>query len=56
VDETPDIKVIYPVHMNPVVGETANTILGNYDRIGIIEPLDVLDFHNFFCQIISNLD
>ncbi|CUN15931.1 non-hydrolyzing UDP-N-acetylglucosamine 2-epimerase [Turicibacter sanguinis] len=47
VDEYEDIKVIYPIHMNPVVRETANAILGNQDRIRIIEPLEVLDFHNF---------
>lgn len=46
VEEHQDIKVIYPVHMNPVVRETANEILGNDDRIRIIEPLEVLDFHN----------
>jgi len=47
VDEHKDIKVIYPIHMNPVVRETANEILGNDERIRIIEPLEVLDFHNF---------
>ncbi|MBP3888643.1 MAG: UDP-N-acetylglucosamine 2-epimerase (non-hydrolyzing) [Cellulosilyticum sp.] len=47
VDENEDIKVIYPIHMNPVVRETANAILGDHDRIRIIEPLEVLDFHNF---------
>ena len=47
IDEHPDIKAIYPIHMNPVVRETANNILGDCDRIRIIEPLDVLDFHNF---------
>lgn len=47
VDEHEDIKVIYPIHMNPVVRETANAILGDHDRIRIIEPLEVLDFHNF---------
>lgn len=46
-DEHPDVKAIYPIHMNPVVRETANSILGDDDRIHIIEPLDVLDFHNF---------
>lgn len=46
-DEHPDVKAIYPIHMNPVVRETANNILGDDDRIHIIEPLDVLDFHNF---------
>lgn len=47
VDETPDIKIIYPIHMNPVVREAAKEILGECDRIRIIDPLDVLDFHNF---------
>lgn len=46
-DEHPDVKVIYPIHMNPVVREIANEYLDNDDRIHIIEPLDVLDFHNF---------
>lgn len=50
VDEHPDIKAIYPIHMNPVVRETANAILGDDDRIRIIEPLDVLDFHNFLSR------
>lgn len=50
VDEHPDIKVIYPIHMNPVVRETANRILGSCDRVRIIEPLDVLDFHNFIAN------
>ncbi|MBR5509950.1 MAG: UDP-N-acetylglucosamine 2-epimerase (non-hydrolyzing) [Lachnospiraceae bacterium] len=49
-DEHPDIKAIYPIHMNPVVRETANEILGSDDRIRIIEPLDVLDFHNFLSR------
>lgn len=49
-DEHPDIKAIYPIHMNPVVRETANEILGNDERIRIIEPLDVLDFHNFLSR------
>ena len=46
-DEHSDVKAIYPIHMNPVVREMANSILGNDERIHIIEPLDVLDFHNF---------
>lgn len=50
VEEFPDIKVIYPIHMNPVVRETANEILGNNSRIRIIEPLEVLDFHNFLAR------
>lgn len=47
VDENNDVKVIYPIHMNPIVREIANEILGDDNRIHIIEPLDVLDFHNF---------
>ncbi len=50
VDEHSDIKAIYPIHMNPVVRETANEILGDCDRIRIIEPLEVLDFHNFLSR------
>lgn len=50
IDETSDIKVIYPIHMNPVVREAAQEILGNTDRIRIIEPLEVLDFHNFLSR------
>ncbi|MCC8140485.1 MAG: UDP-N-acetylglucosamine 2-epimerase (non-hydrolyzing) [Lachnospiraceae bacterium] len=49
-DEHPDIRAIYPIHMNPVVRETANAILGDDERIRIIEPLDVLDFHNFLAR------
>lgn len=47
VNEHTDIKAIYHIHMNPVVREAANEIFGNYERIRIIDPLDVLDFHNF---------
>lgn len=47
VDEHEDIKVIYPIHMNPAVREAANEILGDSDRVRIIEPLEVVDFHNF---------
>ncbi len=49
-DEHTDVKAIYPIHMNPVVRETADAILGNDERIHIIEPLDVLDFHNFMAR------
>lgn len=49
-DEHTDVKAIYPIHMNPAVREIANSILGNDDRIHIIEPLDVLDFHNFLAR------
>ena len=47
INEQPDVKAIYPIHMNPKVREMANAILGNNQRIHIIEPLDVVDFHNF---------
>jgi len=50
VDETPDIKVIYPIHMNPAVRKAADEELGGDERIRIIEPLDVLDFHNFMAR------
>ncbi|MCA1021050.1 non-hydrolyzing UDP-N-acetylglucosamine 2-epimerase [Halobacillus litoralis] len=50
VDEHDDIKVIYPIHMNPVVREAANDIFGDHDRVRIIEPLEVLDFHNFLSR------
>lgn len=46
-DEHSDVKAIYPIHMNPTVRRTAEEFLGGDDRIHIIEPLDVLDFHNF---------
>lgn len=49
-DEHPDVKAIYPIHMNPVVRQTANEILGGEERIHIIEPLEVLDFHNFLAR------
>ena len=49
-DEHPDVKSIYPIHMNPVVREIAQEYLGDDDRIHIIEPLDVLDFHNFLSR------
>lgn len=46
-DEFEDVKAIYPIHMNPKVRETANSILNKNDRVKIVEPLDVVDFHNF---------
>ena len=49
-DEHSDIKAIYPIHMNPEVRKAANEELGGCDRIRIIEPLDVLDFHNFLAK------
>jgi UDP-N-acetylglucosamine 2-epimerase (non-hydrolysing) len=47
IEETPDVKAIYPIHMNPLVRAIANEELADCDRIHLIEPLDVLDFHNF---------
>lgn len=49
-DENPDVKAIYPIHMNPVVRQAAEEELGGCDRIHIIEPLEVLDFHNFLSR------
>lgn len=45
--EHEDVQVVYPVHMNPAVREIANEILGDNDRVHLIEPLEVFDFHNF---------
>lgn len=45
--EHDDLQVVYPVHLNPAVREVADEILGNDERIHLIEPLEVLDFHNF---------
>src|SRR5699024_10315654 len=42
-----DIQVVYPVHLNPVVKQTAEAILGSTDRVRLIDPLSVVDFHNF---------
>lgn len=49
-EEHPDVKAIYPIHMNPVVRQAADEELGGCDRIHIIEPLEVLDFHNFLAR------
>ena len=47
VDEYEDIKVVYPIHMNPKVREVAYEVFGDMDKIKLIEPLEVIDFHNF---------
>lgn len=47
VDEFANVKVIYPIHMNPKVREVANEVFGDCDRVRLIEPLEVFDFHNF---------
>lgn len=49
-EEHPDVKAIYPIHMNPIVRKAAEEELGALDRIRIIEPLEVLDFHNFLSR------
>lgn len=49
-DENPDVKAIYPIHMNPVVRQAADEELSGCDRIRIIEPLEVVDFHNFLSR------
>lgn len=46
VEEDESIEVVYPVHLNPVVQELATELLGNHNRIHLIEPLGVIDFHN----------
>lgn len=49
-DEHEDVRAIYPIHMNPAVRKTAKEVFGDDDRIRIIEPLDVVDFHNYMHQ------
>lgn len=50
VEGYPDIEVVYPVHMNPAVRDTAMEILGNMDRVHLIHPLDVEDMHNLMSK------
>lgn len=50
VEKYRDIKVIYPVHLNPAVKKCADELLGGHARIKLIEPLDVIDFHNFMAR------
>ncbi len=49
-EEHPDVKAIYPIHMNPAVRRAAEEELGGFDRLHITEPLEVLDFHNFLAR------
>lgn len=49
-DEYEDIKVVYPIHFNPLVRETASEIFKGTDRIKLIEPLEVIDFHNIMAR------
>lgn len=50
VEKHGDLKVIYPVHMNPAVRQAAKDVFGEDERFHVIEPLDVLDFHNFMAN------
>jgi len=50
IDEFPDVKIVYPIHMNPKVVEVANEVFLGCDRIKIIEPLGVLEFHNLMAK------
>ena len=46
VTEYPDVELVYPVHLNPAVRETAFSILGDMDRVHLIDPIDVEELHN----------
>lgn len=50
IDEHKDVKAVYPIHLNPKVREVANKYLANDDRIHLIDPLEVIDFHNFLAR------
>lgn len=50
IEDRPDVRVIYPIHMNPVVRRIADDELSGCDKIRLIDPLDVLDFHNFMAR------
>lgn len=49
-EEHPDVKLVYPIHMNPLVREAAHAQLDGFERLRIIEPLDVVAFHNFMAK------
>lgn len=50
VDKYPDVKVVYPVHLNPKVKEVADEILSGNDRVRLVKPMEVLDFHNILAK------
>lgn len=50
IEEFSDVKVVYPVHLNPKVREVASEVLGDNDRVKLIDPLEVIDFHNFIAK------
>ena len=49
-EKYPDVKVVYPVHLNPLVVETANEIFGAADSVRLIQPLEVVEFHNLLAK------
>lgn len=49
-EEHEDVKVIYPVHLNPKVQEVADEVFGNHDRVRLVAPMEVLDFHNILAR------
>ncbi|MEE0706532.1 MAG: UDP-N-acetylglucosamine 2-epimerase (non-hydrolyzing) [Adlercreutzia sp.] len=53
-EENPEVKAVYPIHMNPAIRKLAKEVFGDAERLRIVEPLDVLDFHNLMasCAII----
>ena len=50
IDEFSDVKAVYPVHLNPKVREVANEVFGDDNKIKLIDPLEVIDFHNFLAK------
>lgn len=50
IEEFEDVKVIYPVHLNPAVRKAAKEILGDHERVKLVEPMEVIDFHNFLAR------
>jgi len=50
IENNPDVKVIYPIHKNPQVRKIAEEVFAGCDRIRMVEPLDVMDFHNYMKQ------
>lgn len=50
IDEFPDVKAVYPVHLNPKVREVANEVFSDDNKIKLIDPLEVIDFHNFLAK------
>lgn len=50
IEEFEDVKVIYPVHLNPAVRKAAKEILGDHERVKLVEPMEVIDFHNFLAK------